>query len=169
MHMQLKQMQLVGWQLTEVIFTAFLKFWFSVVMFNYHPGVELTNLKRFVKKPRCWRCQSQLQLRKSWGFMKLLMMMNFILVIWLTNKRHLALFPASTILTIANLWHTASRIWTCAEPKFRLCRMKLRSSDNHYITAPLFLPMFFGICWIKKNYQRNSSTLKHAVVNNNEF
>ena len=29
--------------------------------------------------------------------------------------------------------------------------------------------VFFGICQIKKNYQRKSSTLKHAVVNNNKF
>ena len=44
--------------------------------------------------------------------------------------------PLSEILTIANLRHAASRIWTCAEPEFRLCWMKLCSSDNHYTTAP---------------------------------
>ena len=27
----------------------------------------------------------------------------------------------------------------------------------------------FGICQIKRNYQRKRSTLKHAVVNNNKF
>ena len=43
--------------------------------------------------------------------------------------------PLSEILTIANLWYAASRIWTCAEPDFRLCRMNLCSSDNHYTTA----------------------------------
>ena len=45
------------------------------------------------------------------------------------------LFPAWTIveiLTIANLRHAASRVWTCAESEFRLCLMKLCSSDNHY-------------------------------------
>ena len=31
----------------------------------------------------------------------------------------------------------ASRVWTCAGPEFRLSWMKLCSSDNHYITAPL--------------------------------
>ena len=45
--------------------------------------------------------------------------------------------PLSEILTIANLWHAASRVWTCAEPEFRLSWMKLCSSDNHYTTAPL--------------------------------
>ena len=37
--------------------------------------------------------------------------------------------PLSEILTIANLWHAARRIWTCG-----LC-----SSDNHYTAAPMFL------------------------------
>ena len=35
-----------------------------------------------------------------------------------------------------NLRHAASRVWTCAEPGFRLSWMKLCSSDNHYTTAP---------------------------------
>ena len=30
------------------------------------------------------------------------------------------------------IWHTMSRIWTCAEPELRLSWMKLCSSDNHY-------------------------------------
>ena len=36
----------------------------------------------------------------------------------------------------SQIWHTASRVWTCAEPEFRLSSMKLCSSDNHYTTAP---------------------------------
>ena len=44
--------------------------------------------------------------------------------------------PLSEILTISNLRHAASRIWTCAEPELRLWWMKLCSSDNHYTTAP---------------------------------
>ena len=28
------------------------------------------------------------------------------------------------------------RIWTCAEPEFKLCWMKLYSSDSLYTTAP---------------------------------
>ena len=59
-----------------------------------------------------------------------------VFVVWLTDERRPALFPASEILTIANLRHDASRVWTCAEPEFRLSWMKLRSSDNHYTTAP---------------------------------
>ena len=43
--------------------------------------------------------------------------------------------PLSEILTISNLCDT-SRIWTYAEPEFRLCWMKLCSSVNYYITAP---------------------------------
>ena len=45
----------------------------------------------------------------------------------------------SEILTIANLRHAASRVWTCAEPEFRLSWMKLCSSDNHHTTAPLMI------------------------------
>ena len=44
--------------------------------------------------------------------------------------------PLSEILTIANHQHAASSTWTCAEPEFRLCWMKLCSSDNHYTTVP---------------------------------
>ena len=50
---------------------------------------------------------------------------------------HKPLGPFSEILTIANLRHATSRVWTCAEPEFRLSWMKLCSSDNHYTTAPL--------------------------------
>ena len=51
--------------------------------------------------------------------------------------------PLSEILTIANLRHAVSRIWTCAETEFRLSWMKLCSSDNHYTTAPwMMIPMF---------------------------
>ena len=46
----------------------------------------------------------------------------------------------SEILTITNLWHAASRIWTCAEPEFRLIWIKLCSSDNPYTTALQLLP-----------------------------
>ena len=46
--------------------------------------------------------------------------------------------PLSEILTISNLQHATSRIWTCAEPEFRLCWMKLCSSDNHYTTSSLY-------------------------------
>ena len=42
-----------------------------------------------------------------------------VFVVWLTDERCLALFPAgnivSEIYTIANLRHAACRIWTCAE------------------------------------------------------
>ena len=43
--------------------------------------------------------------------------------------------PLSEILTIANMRHAASRIWTCTEPEFRLSLMKLCKNDNNYTTA----------------------------------
>ena len=55
-----------------------------------------------------------------------------VFVIWLFQPG-----PLSELFTIANLQHTASRISTCTEPEFRLCCMKLCSSDNHCTTAPL--------------------------------
>ena len=38
------------------------------------------------------------------------------------------------ILIISNLRHSASRVWTCAEPEFKLSWMKLCSSDNRGAT-----------------------------------
>ena len=46
----------------------------------------------------------------------------------------------SEILIITNLQHAASRIWTSAEPEFRIRRMKLDSIDNHYT-----LVLWFGL------------------------
>ena len=47
--------------------------------------------------------------------------------------------PLSEILAIVNLRHATGKIWTSAEPDFRLSWMKLCSSDNHYNTALPFL------------------------------
>ena len=76
--------------------------------------------------------------------------------------------PLSEILTIANLQHAASRVWTCTEPEFRLSWMKLCSSDNHYTLAPrqcACMPMWhpssfceiWGVCvlWITYNHLYN--------------
>ena len=52
------------------------------------------------------------------------------------------------VLTIANLRHASSRVWTCAEPEFRLCWGKFCSSDNHYTDKDLRsigTIMIFGI------------------------
>ena len=50
--------------------------------------------------------------------------------------------PLSKILTIANLRHAASRIWTCAEPEFRLCWMKLGAHPNNiWAQAITMLPV----------------------------
>ena len=71
----------------------------------------------------------------------LMMMINYF-VLWLTNERHLALFPAGTIVRdphhreSLSSRYALSRVWTCAEPEFRVSWMKLCSSDNHYTTTP---------------------------------
>ena len=51
-----------------------------------------------------------------------------VFVVWLTDERRLALFPAGTI--VRDPYHRKS--------EFRLSWMKLCSSDNHYTTAPQF-------------------------------
>ena len=40
------------------------------------------------------------------------------------------------IFTIANLQHTASRVWSHAEREFKFIWMNLCSIDNHYTTVP---------------------------------
>ena len=46
-------------------------------------------------------------------------------------------FDHCQILTITNLWHAVSWVWTCTEHEFRLSWMKLCSSHNQYTTVPL--------------------------------
>ena len=59
-------------------------------------------------------------------------------------KFHFQLEPLSEILPIANLRHAVSSIWNCAEHNFRLCIMKVCSSDNHNIKSTLSSPI--SIC-----------------------
>ena len=66
-----------------------------------------------------------------------------IFVEWLNEKLSVAFFQLgllSEILIITNLWYAVSRIWTWAEPEFRLWWMKLCSSDNNYTIAPQRVP-----------------------------
>ena len=63
-----------------------------------------------------------------------------VFVVWFTNKRCLALFPAGIIVRDPHHRESPTRrkqVWTCAEPEFRLSWMKLCNSDNHHTTAPL--------------------------------
>ena len=56
---------------------------------------------------------------------------------WLIKgvQHYFQLGPFSEILTIVNLRHAANRVWTWAEPEFRLGWTKLCNSDNRYTTA----------------------------------
>ena len=68
------------------------------------------------------------------------------------------------VLTITNVWHATNRIWTCAEPEFRLCWMKLRSIDNPYTTATQFviishMSLFIG----SLSYGSNSKTISRSI------
>ena len=64
---------------------------------------------------------------------------------------------ASEIFTIANVRHAASKVWTCAEPEFRLSWMKLCGIDNHYTTTPLLLMLLQFLVIAQKVYPRNPS------------
>ena len=65
-----------------------------------------------------------------------------VFVVWLTDERRLALSPAGTIVRdphhreSLSSRYALSRVWTCAEPEFRVSWIKLCSSDNHYTTTP---------------------------------
>ena len=61
-----------------------------------------------------------------------------VFVVWLTDKRCFALFPPGTIVRDPNNRRYPTcrvQVWE-PESQFRLCWMKLRSSDNQYTTAP---------------------------------
>ena len=85
----------------------------------------------------------------------------------LISSRH----QRSEILTIANLRHAASRIWTCTEPEFRLYLMKLCISDNHYTTVPkvnanISLYKFFNLyfCFLFKTHEIGFFCIKKTFV-----
>ena len=61
-----------------------------------------------------------------------------VFVVWLTDKRHLTLFPARTIARDPH--HRESP--TYHEQCLNLCRMTLCSSDNCYTMAPLYKPLY---------------------------
>ena len=56
-------------------------------------------------------------------------------MVWLTDERRLALFPAGIIVRDSHHRESPTRLRQ-AVPEFKLSGMKLCSSDNHYTTAP---------------------------------
>ena len=60
----------------------------------------------------------------------------------------------SNVLTTINLPQAPIKIWTCAEPEFRLCWVKLRSSNNHYITVQQILDwVLISLCYWHEHYE----------------
>ena len=53
--------------------------------------------------------------------------------------------PLPETLTTASLWHAVCRVWTWAEPEFRLSWMKLSSKDNHYRYTVALLGKYYLI------------------------
>ena len=77
----------------------------------------------------------------------------------------------SSILTIANPWYTVSKVWTCVKPEFRLCWMKLCSSDNlyttannHYSTNTAILANCYILYWSRQTFLGND--LEYYIVIN---
>ena len=70
----------------------------------------------------------------------------FLLPGWLTKEVktyfQTELFPR-VLTIIVNLHQVVSRIWASAEPEFRLCWMKMCSSDIHYTTVPQCIAILF--------------------------
>ena len=79
--------------------------------------------------------------RKTVNHLTLMMMMIWWWIVFCRMvdwRKSLASLPAETIVTDPHHLkspNATGRIWTCAEPEFRLSWMKLCGSDNHYITA----------------------------------
>ena len=106
--------------------------------------------KEFSVKSRCRQGRMESPMSINIYFDSLLIMEDngelFLQNGWPTKrvKPYFQMGPLWEIFTVANLWHAASRIWTCPEPRFRLCWMKLCSSDNHYTMAPKPLAIHRG-------------------------
>ena len=80
-------------------------------------------------------CKTQTGVSPISGFLDNPWIVFFVCVIWLTDERHLALFPAGPI--VRDPHHRGSL--TRRGQGLSLCRlswMRLCSSDNHYTTAP---------------------------------
>ena len=79
----------------------------------------------------------------------------WIVLFWPTKgvQPYFLLGPWSKILTITNLQHAASRIWTCTEPEFRLHWMRLCSGDNYFtlILSHKFFHITLLFCSKKKS------------------
>lgn len=89
--------------------------------------------------------------------------------------------PKSEFLINTNLRHNANRIWKCAELEFRLCWMRLCSSDNHWTTALLIFSLishfsknmlisfFFRNLRLFTKFCFSSKSLYYIVVNSFTF
>ena len=80
-----------------------------------------------------------------WICRLIIMIESFLWHGWPTNNvyPYFQQGPLSEILTIMNLQHVASRVWTCIEPEFRLSWTKLCSSNKHCTMAPQASLMLF--------------------------
>ena len=107
--------------------------------------LALTQFMLLVSFYTPWKQKSEGLLMLSGGYKKRPVAWNgliydddelFLWYDWQTRGVYFQPGPLLEILTITNLRYAANKIWTCAEPEFRLWWMKLCSSNNNYTTKP---------------------------------
>ena len=166
-----------------------LKFWLNMVMSStqnwFGKGPKLVSLVLMVVErwgTLRWRILLWNVFSKSWNsssmlwrhdlkiISKRLRSVNHVqLVVRLKSGTRITLVQKFFFLTIANLRHAESRVWTCAEPEFRLSWIKFCSSNKHYTTAPqltwsgqnLYLRCVFQLLEIEEDFNHSFSWLPY--------
>ena len=86
----------------------------------------LKNLAIFTVKQLCWSL-----------FLMMMMMMMMMMIMMMSSFCGMVdRRKAFSLISSRGHCQRGSRIWTCAEPEFRLSWIKLCTSDNYYTTVP---------------------------------
>ena len=110
--------------------------------FNYSQTRKYAEIEKYVDLLRS----------KVWWIMMMMIMMNCYCAGMVDRRKAFSL--------ISSRDH-----WTCAEPEFRLCRMKLCSSHNHYATAPRWASRVVGIETFLEFYEALLKTFEENYRN----
>ena len=87
--------------------------------------------------------------------LRMMMMMNYFC--GMVDQRR----TLSEILIIANIRHAAIMIWTCAEPEFSLCWIKLCTRDNQHHRSHLVQMLYLCVHYGRNiKHDRNGRNIK---------